>query len=131
MNTITRGIAGAALAAGLALSGGVAANAADGVPNGTVVSDPSKDCQAEFSAKDRRDGYFEYQLGITCEWLAPGVEARAIATFRNADGTTRDIATDWVTSAPGSERISVATKATAKAIDVRIEHRTSAGPIDG
>jgi hypothetical protein len=126
MNTITKGIAGAALAAGLALTGGVAANAADGI---AAVADQDQGCRTAFSAKERGDGYTEYELGITCDRLAPGTAARAVATFQNEDGTQRKVPTAWVDQAPGSAGIRIATKA--KAIDVRIERLTPAIPTDG
>lgn len=126
MNTITKGIAGAALAAGLALTGGVAANAADGI---AAVAQQDQGCRTEFSATQRGDGYTVYELNVSCDELAPGVEARGVVTFQNEDGTKRDVATDWIDQAPGSAGIRIATKA--KAIDVRIERRTPASPIEG
>lgn len=141
MHTITRGFAGAALAAGLALTGGVAANAADGITpvadgiaavvpgEATTVVDEGNRCRADFSSVDRRDGMFEYRLDLRCDELDAGVEARAVVTFENADGTRRDISTPWIAKAGGSESIRVATAATP--IELRIEHRSSPRPIEG
>lgn len=126
MNTITKGIAGAALAAGLALSGGVAANAADGI---SAVAEQDQGCRTSLSAKERGDGYTVYELNVSCNELAPGEWARGVVTFQNEDGTTRDVATDWIDQAPGAAGVRVATKA--KAIDVRIERATPGIPIEG
>jgi hypothetical protein len=134
MNTITRGIAGAALATGLALGGGVAANASEGVAATdaiTTMTEGDARCAADFSVTERDDSLFEYALGIRCDALDAGVSARAVATFENADGTRSVIATRWLDRAPGQTAIKITAPEKAKAVDVRIEKRTSAGPIEG
>lgn len=126
MNTIMRGVAGTALAAALALGGGVAANAADG---GAPVAAHDQGCSTELSATERHDGYTEYELSITCDELAEGTLARAVVTFEQADGSRREIRTGFVDHAPGSASIRVATKA--EAVGVRIERATRALPVEG
>jgi hypothetical protein len=126
MKTITQGMLGAALAAGLALGGGVAANAAEA---GTPVAANDESCSTELSATERSDGYTEYDLSIACDELPDGVWARAVLTFENEDGTKREVRTAFVDDATGSASIRVATKA--KAVDVRIERATRGIPVEG
>lgn len=121
MHRITRGIAGAALAAGLALGGGMAANA----DSGAAVVEQSGDCRTAVAMKQRPDGYTEYEVKIACAKLDPGVKARAVATF---DGGTREVPTPWVSRPRAEAGITIAT--TAVLGNVRIEYAPAAADAD-
>ncbi|WP_308798508.1 hypothetical protein [Agromyces silvae] len=120
MKRITRALIGAALGAGLPLTGGLVAIAAEDT---AAVVESGNACQSELTMTERTAGYVEYELTATCLQLELRVQARAVTTFESADGVRREVATSWITRAPGSAGTTIVTQA--RAVDTRIEYRRS------
>ncbi|MDR5700536.1 hypothetical protein [Agromyces aerolatus] len=111
------------VAVGLALSGAVAANAADAAEGATAVTVQANTCQSSLTTTERSDGFVEYHVTASCLHLELRVQARAVTTFESADGVRREVATPWITHAPGSAEARIVTQD--EAIDTRIEYRRS------